>query len=138
MSLPLGTTSPRDYANASANANAPSIAATAKRPLRQHHSQRPEEYQSPTFSATRNCSATASASALFDNTTAIVEYQSPSLAAAKKLLYQRLTDLSAPLPRSMSRPSGGGHQRRERSREWWRGVISDGGRWSRKEAEMSE
>ncbi|KAK9111362.1 hypothetical protein Scep_018881 [Stephania cephalantha] len=107
-------------------------AATAKRPLRQHHSQRPEEYQSPTFAAAKNCSATASASALFDNTTAVVEYQSPSLAAAKKLLHQRLADSFAPLPRSRS------HRRRERSREWWSGVIGDGGRWSRKEAERGE
>ncbi|KAK9135410.1 hypothetical protein Syun_014740 [Stephania yunnanensis] len=64
------------------------------------------EYQSPTFVAAKNCSATASTSALFDNTTTVIEYQSPSLTTAKNLLHQR--------------PSGGGHRRRERSIEWWR------------------
>ncbi|KAK9087033.1 hypothetical protein Syun_029427 [Stephania yunnanensis] len=107
MSLPLGTTLPRNYANASANDNAPSITPPPppNTPFDNTIVNAPKNTSPPPLPP-QKLLCHASASALFDNITAVIEYQSPSLAAAKKMLLQC--------------PSGGGHRRRERSREWWR------------------
>ncbi|KAK9112048.1 hypothetical protein Scep_019567 [Stephania cephalantha] len=110
-------------------------AATAKRPFDNTTNQRPEEYQPPNFAAAK-IAPPRPPRRLFENTTAVVaEYRSPSSppkTAPPTPVDSSASSLGLGVARVRWSPSP-----REEPRVV-EGVIGDGGRRSRKEAERGE